>query len=104
MLPPAQEPTPLKQTFMAPKPCVPASTVPIVPPVPATPTMTPTQRLAEALLGQSLDQWVGARRARGLSWKSIAADLAVTTDGAVDVNRETLRVWFREPDEEEEAL
>lgn len=75
----------------------------MVPAVPPHPAATPTQRLAETLLGQSLDEWIMARRARGLSWKSIAADLAVTTDGQVDLNRETLRVWYRPPRPDDEV-
>lgn len=61
----------------------------------AVPETTPTQRLAATLLGQSLDEWIVARRQRGLSWGSIAADLAVTTNGIVDLNRETLRTWYQ---------
>lgn len=56
---------------------------------------TPTQRLASTLLGQSLEDWVATRRLEGMSWKAIAEDLAVSTNGQVAVSRECLRGWFK---------
>lgn len=61
-------------------------------------TPTATQQLAEVVLGEPLQDWVVARRQRGLSWKSVAAELAVTTNDQVQLNRETLRVWYRDVD------
>lgn len=63
------------------------------------PDAKPAQRLAEVLLGQPLDQWVAERRAVGMSWRTISADLAVSTQHQLKINRETLRNWYREPDE-----
>lgn len=60
------------------------------------PDATPTQRLAATLLGESLALWVATRRGQGKSWKTIADDLSVSTDGQVNVNRETLRAWYRQ--------
>lgn len=58
---------------------------------------TPTQRLAEVLLGESLEHFVRSRRAEGKPWRIIARDLWRATNGEVDVTYETLRTWF--PDE-----
>lgn len=55
---------------------------------------TPTQRLASTLLGQPLEEWVARRRHAGMSWKTIADDLAASTNGQISVSRETLRGWF----------
>jgi hypothetical protein len=59
-------------------------------------------RLAEHLLGEPLQPWVAARRDRGESWQRIAAELHEASGGVLDINRETLRIWFR-PDQEEVA-
>ena len=56
--------------------------------------MTPTQRLAALLLEQPLADYVATKRLDGQPWASIAADLSLDTGGAVDVSRETLRLWF----------
>lgn len=58
------------------------------------PDGTPTQRLASTLLGQPLEEWVAARRLMRMSWKAIAAELSVSTNGQVNISRETLRGWF----------
>jgi hypothetical protein len=62
------------------------------------PPATRTRQLVEALLGESLEGWVVARRARSLSWAAIAAELTECTDGQCDLSRETLRAWFAEVD------
>jgi hypothetical protein len=62
------------------------------------PPATRTRQLVEVLLGEPLEGWVVARRAHGLSWKAITAELAEATDGQCDLNRETLRAWFAEVD------
>jgi hypothetical protein len=54
----------------------------------------PTQRLADLLLGQSLDDFVLSRRAEERSWRLIARDLYERTNGQVDVTHETLRSWY----------
>lgn len=67
--------------------------------VSAVPEPTPTQRLAETLLQQPLEAWVGERRGAGMSWRKVATELRIATGGIVCVNRETLRAWFRRDDE-----
>lgn len=64
----------------------------------AVPSATRTRTLVEALLGESLEEWVVARRRAGQSWRSIASELDVCTDGRAGINRETLRSWFAEVD------
>jgi hypothetical protein len=61
-------------------------------------TITPMARLAEALLGQPVEQFVRTRRNSGRSWRLIARDLYDATDHQVDVTHETVRTWF--PDEQ----
>jgi hypothetical protein len=62
------------------------------------PPATRTQQLVEVLLGEPLEGWVVARRADGLSWKAITAELTECTNGQCDLNPETLRAWHREVD------
>lgn len=61
------------------------------------PEPTPKQRLAEVLLGDSLEHFVRSRRdaTPPRSWRLIARDLYEATD--VDLTHESLRLWF--PDE-----
>jgi hypothetical protein len=61
-------------------------------------TGTPSQILAEAIIGERLDLWVAQCRGAGMSWQAIAAELKERTLGRVDVNRETIRTWYRELD------
>lgn len=56
--------------------------------------VTPTQRLAEVLLGQPLADYVADKRDDGKSWQQIASRLNHDTSGVVDVSRETLRQWY----------
>ena len=58
---------------------------------------TATQRLADAMLKESLEGYVRSRRAQGRPWRLIARDLWQDTDGEIDVTYETLRTWY--PDE-----
>lgn len=58
---------------------------------------TPLHRLASAILGRPLEEWVRERRADGMSWRVMAHDLYADTDRQVSVSFETLRAWF--PDE-----
>lgn len=57
---------------------------------------TPTQRLADVLLGGegALGEFVRSRRDAGRSWRLIARDLYEVTDRQVDVTHESLRAWF----------
>ncbi len=55
---------------------------------------TPTQRLADVLLGRSVADYVAERRDAGRSWRLVARDLYKATNGAVDVTHETLRGWY----------
>lgn len=57
-------------------------------------TQTPTQRLASALLGQDVQDWIAAQRAGGQSWRRVARSLFEAT--GVDVTHETLRSWATE--------
>gem|GEM_PF-6272888 len=57
---------------------------------------TPSQLLAEEVLGRPLHTYVTEKR-QGRprwSWDLIASQLRADTDGKVDVTRETLRKWF----------
>lgn len=58
------------------------------------PVPTPTQRLADLLLGRPLREYVDEKRAAGLSWRRISQALAADTEGSVDVTHETLRSWM----------
>jgi len=62
---------------------------------------TPTQRLAQTLLGQDLRTWVLARRAERKSWRIIARDLRDATDGSIDVTDRTLLNWYGDDDRTE---
>ena len=68
-------------------------------------TPTATQRLATVLLGQDLGEWVAERRAHPYqpSWQAIADELTRTTDGQIEVSRETLRLWYADPAEKQAA-
>ena len=69
--------------------------------VPDMDTLTPTQRLAESLLGLPVLDWIATRRAAGLSWRRIAQILHSDTGGQVDVTPETLRTWLAEAHDEQ---
>lgn len=60
------------------------------------PAGTPTQRLADHLLGEPLEEFVRARRP-GRSWRLIARDIYEATNGDIDVTPITLASWFTEP-------
>ncbi len=60
-------------------------------------TLTPSQRLAEKVLGRPLAEYVIEKRAQERpkwSWQDIAAQLNDDTSGEVSVNAETLRQWY----------
>lgn len=60
--------------------------------------LTPTQLLAETLIGRSLAEYVIEKRlARPRwPWALIAEQLATDTDGKVSVSHEALRSWYRD--------
>lgn len=59
-------------------------------------SLTPSQRLAEVVLGRSLTEYVSTKRAAvpRWSWRMIADQLAEDTTGQVTVSGEILRVWY----------
>jgi hypothetical protein len=56
----------------------------------------PNQRLATVLLGRPVHQWIAEQRELGWSWRKIADDLKIATDGLVDVSHESIRQWSEE--------
>lgn len=58
--------------------------------------LSPSQVLADHLLGRSLADYVAEKRTSRprWSWRLIAEQLAEDTDGKVDVTGETLRNWY----------
>ncbi len=52
------------------------------------------RRLATVLLGEPVNEWITAKRAMGMSWRSIANHLEDET--SVSVTHETLRQWAGE--------
>lgn len=58
---------------------------------------TPTEQLADVLLGQPLQDYVLSRRPER-SWRLIARDVYTATNGRIDVTHETLRGWYSELD------
>lgn len=58
-----------------------------------TPASTPTQRLASLLLGRPVQHWIAEQREAGWSWRKIAHDLKVATNGQVDISHEAVRGW-----------
>ena len=55
---------------------------------------TPTQRYASHLLGRPVLEWVAEQREAGWTWRKIAEDLKIATDGQVDITAEALRLWL----------
>lgn len=56
-----------------------------------------TQRLADALLGQPVIDWLQERRAAGTqSFRQLAAALKDATDKQVDVTDQTIANWLTE--------
>ena len=65
--------------------------------------MTPTQQVAELILGRPLAEYVAEKRSARprWPWRLIAEQLATDTDGQVTVTHEALRSWF--PDRVDQA-
>ena len=60
-------------------------------------TLTPSQRLAEKVLGRSLAEYVAEKRSQERprwSWQDIADQLTDDTAGEININSETLRLWY----------
>jgi hypothetical protein len=57
---------------------------------------TPTQQLASHLLGRPVHHWIAEQRELGWSWRKIADDLKIATNGQVDVSHEAIRQWNEE--------
>lgn len=60
---------------------------------------TSGQLLANHLLGGNLDNFIGERRRKGLSWRRISSELFHASDGAIDVTAGTLNDWFGQASE-----
>lgn len=56
------------------------------------PTTSLKHRLADALLGRPLEDYVRERRIAGDSWRRICLQLRDDID--LDISDETLRAWF----------
>jgi hypothetical protein len=54
---------------------------------------SPTARLADHLLPEGLEAFIGGHRQAGRSWRWIARELGRRTDWAIDVAHETVRAW-----------
>jgi hypothetical protein len=59
-------------------------------------TETATQRLASLLLGQPVTAWIAQERSEGRSWRQVAADLKVATNGQIEITHEAARGWHEE--------
>jgi hypothetical protein len=55
---------------------------------------TVTQALASALLGESVHEVMRRLRGQGLSWQRIADQISNDTNGILQLNRETYRIWY----------
>ena len=55
--------------------------------------MTPTQQLAEMILGEPIEAWIAKQRADGIAWRIVARNRYGATNGRIDVTHETLRNW-----------
>ncbi len=64
---------------------------------------TPTQRLATALLGEPVIEWIRARRP-DTPWRKIGRELLAATGGEIDVTEHTLIAWASDADESERAV
>lgn len=64
---------------------------------------TPTQRLADILLGEPVESWVAQRRNEGKSWRRISNELRDETKGDIDVAPPTLISWATEAEHAEQA-
>jgi hypothetical protein len=58
--------------------------------------LTPTQQLAGVILDRPLAEYVAEKRAARPKWpwQLIADQLAIDTDGSINVSHETLRQWY----------
>lgn len=65
----------------------------------AKPLRLTADRLLRRDAGVALDEFVLTRRGHEASWRQIAADLLLTTDGILDITPEAIRQWFGEADQ-----
>jgi hypothetical protein len=67
---------------------------------------TPSQVLADHLLGRPLAEYVAEKRSARprWSWQLISEQIAADTDGKVAINRESLRSWFSNDSTDGEAV
>lgn len=68
-------------------------------------SLTPTQRLAEEVLGSDLGEYVRQKRVARprWSWALIAEQLATDTDGKVTVSGQSLWEWYAAAERDERA-
>lgn len=66
-------------------------------------TQTPTQRLADHLLGGGLEDFIRSRRPHR-SWRLIARDLYEATSHYVDVTSVTVAAWFPDVEDSDEDV
>lgn len=60
-------------------------------------SLTPSQRLAEKVLGRPLADYVAEKRSQERprwSWQDIADQINDDTEGEIALNPETLRLWY----------
>jgi len=55
---------------------------------------TPSRRLADHLIDGGLDAFVHARRAEGMSNRSLTVAIYSATHGQVDISETTVRAWY----------
>lgn len=60
------------------------------------PNASPTQSLAETILGEPLEAWLTVRSEAGSSLRTIATELRRATGDKVDVTAETIRKWLKD--------
>lgn len=65
---------------------------------------SPFKRLADRLLGESVDDFIVSRRANGDSYRRIARALLDATDGEIDVTEATVRAWHQQQDDDTECV
>jgi hypothetical protein len=56
-------------------------------------TVSHARTLAGVLLNQPVTDWVIAQRNEGKSWRAIALELHLATNGVVSVSDQTIRNW-----------
>jgi hypothetical protein len=57
---------------------------------------SPNQAFASFILQRPVREWIAEQRELGWSWRKIADDLKIATNGQVDVSHESIRQWNEE--------